>query len=590
QRKPYTGKKRLVIGVDIGTTHSGVSYALLEPGKVPRIRRVTRFSGQREEKGISKVPSVVCYDQDGNVIAVGPETNPEANPKLYEIEGVKRAEWFKLHLSPPHLVADKKSQLEKLWTSEPAEDKDKDDTVVQVFADFLHYLFRHAKEYITESERKLNPTFTWSAIEKDTCFVLTHPNGWEGKQQSQMRDAAVSAGLVDNSTAADRIIFVTEGEASLHFCLEMNPELRQERGGLLVVDCGGGTVNISAYSQTEKGGFKEIASPDCLLQGSIFVTSRARDYFQGILKGSRFGSDVDIDAMARAFDKPEGVKCLFRCSDRPYFVKFGGLRDNDQKYGICGGKFEVEGAQVAEFFEPAVKDIIDGILKQVENVKDEVAIKYVLLVGGFGRSQYLHTKLSDYFKPRGITVQSVPKPDTTYRYKAVADGAISWYLYRYVSSRVAKYSYGVPVELEFDPTNPEHTCRESTKFTYANGKYCIPGGFSTIMKRDTRVFEGTESRDSHCILFTPDEYSARCLSILTNLKCYRRQSGNPPEWIDLEPNSFHDLCTIRADLVDIKMNMKPQNSGSKQFYELNLDLVIIFGSTELEVYVAWQED
>ncbi|KIL54735.1 hypothetical protein M378DRAFT_61823, partial [Amanita muscaria Koide BX008] len=70
--KPYAGTERsLVIGVDIGTTLSGASYALLEPGKVPQIRRVTQFSGQREEKDNSKVPSVVCYDQDGNVIAVG---------------------------------------------------------------------------------------------------------------------------------------------------------------------------------------------------------------------------------------------------------------------------------------------------------------------------------------------------------------------------------------------------------------------------------------------------------------------------------------------------------------------------------------
>ncbi|KAM6502907.1 hypothetical protein JOM56_002884 [Amanita muscaria] len=638
QRKPYTGtEKSLVIGIDIGTTLSGVSYALREPGKVSQIQPVMRFSGQREENGNSKVPSVVCYDQDGKIIDAGPDEG------LSEIEGVRRAEWFKLRLWPPHLAADKRSQIEKLWSPpEPAEvnedcakasdeDKDKNDvppdiecdggegsgpeplnkkkiprpvtddfkTVFQVFTDFLQYLFKSAKEYIIESERKLDPTFTWSAIERNIYFVLTHPNGWEGRQQSQMREAAVAADLVNISTAKTRIIFVTEGEANLHFCLDKMPELHQESGGLLVVDCGGGAISLNTYSQTVNG-FKEIVSPDCLVQGSIFVTSRARDYFKGKLQDSKFGTDDDVEAMARAFDKPEGVKGIFNDPKKPSFVNFGCLRQNDREYGISGGKFKVEGAQVAKFFEPAVQDIIAGIKKKLRNSKDHgVSIKYILLVGGFARSKYLSAKLSDCFKTSGIVVRSPDDSNdpgsshikvTTGRRKEVADGAVSWYLDRFVSARVAKYSYGVTVEEEFNPENPEHVRREGTVFACANGKFCIPGGFSTMLRRDTGIIEGTEFRQSHCILFTQDE-CLRCSSIVINLKCYRGQADSPPEWIDLEPNSFHDLCMIQAEIpINVRRSLKLQDSGSRLFYEFNLDLVIPFGSTELKVYIAWQED
>ena len=42
-RKPYTGqKKAIVIALDVGTTFSGVSYALLDPGQIPKIYEVTR--------------------------------------------------------------------------------------------------------------------------------------------------------------------------------------------------------------------------------------------------------------------------------------------------------------------------------------------------------------------------------------------------------------------------------------------------------------------------------------------------------------------------------------------------------------------
>lgn len=44
-RKPHQGAGRsLVIALDIGTTFSGVSYAILEPGEVPKIHGVTRYA------------------------------------------------------------------------------------------------------------------------------------------------------------------------------------------------------------------------------------------------------------------------------------------------------------------------------------------------------------------------------------------------------------------------------------------------------------------------------------------------------------------------------------------------------------------
>ena len=42
-RARYSGSSRkLVVGLDIGTTFSGAAYALLDPGEVPRIQSVIR--------------------------------------------------------------------------------------------------------------------------------------------------------------------------------------------------------------------------------------------------------------------------------------------------------------------------------------------------------------------------------------------------------------------------------------------------------------------------------------------------------------------------------------------------------------------
>ena len=94
-----------------------------------------------------------------------------------------------------------------------------DKTVVEVFADFLRYLLECASSYIQDTHA--NGPDLWNSVESDIDFVLSHPNGWEGEQQSEMRRAAVLAKLIpDNESGHSRISFVTEGEASLHFSVE----------------------------------------------------------------------------------------------------------------------------------------------------------------------------------------------------------------------------------------------------------------------------------------------------------------------------------------------------------------------------------
>lgn len=60
----------------------------------------------------------------------------------------------------------------------------------------------------------------WSALRNKTEFIIGHPNGWEWAQQAKLRRAAVMAKLIRN-TAEDmnRLRFVSEGEASLCYCI-----------------------------------------------------------------------------------------------------------------------------------------------------------------------------------------------------------------------------------------------------------------------------------------------------------------------------------------------------------------------------------
>ena len=117
---------------------------------------------------------------------------------------------FKLRLRPR--AVDPEQKLSRLPSLPPTK------TIIDVFADFLRYLFDCTKTYIQESHP--SGAAFWAPFEDTFELVLTHPNGWEGRQQSLMRLAAVQGGLVpDDDAGRSRVTFVTEGEASLNFCL-----------------------------------------------------------------------------------------------------------------------------------------------------------------------------------------------------------------------------------------------------------------------------------------------------------------------------------------------------------------------------------
>ena len=149
----------------------------------------------------------------------------------------------------------------------------------------MKYLFRSARNYIVEMHA--SGSSMWRSLENQIEFVLTHPNGWEGPQQQQIRRAALIAGLVSSDDdGQSRLHLLTEGEASLHFCMttvfssdtfSKTPILCSDESdgqdttddsdyqGIAIIDAGGGTVDMSVYSMTFSPSLsvKEIAPAEC---------------------------------------------------------------------------------------------------------------------------------------------------------------------------------------------------------------------------------------------------------------------------------------------------------------------------------------
>ena len=118
---------------------------------------------------------------------------------------------FKLRLRPRSMPTELQSS--KLTPLPPGK------TVVQVLADFMAYLMKCTEDFIKDTHPNILPG--WNNMRKGARYILGHPNGWEGQQQVKMRRAAILAGLVpDTPEGRSRVNFVTEGEASLHYCIK----------------------------------------------------------------------------------------------------------------------------------------------------------------------------------------------------------------------------------------------------------------------------------------------------------------------------------------------------------------------------------
>ena len=69
--------------------------------------------------------------------------------------------------------------------------------------------------------------------------------------------------------------------------------------------------------------------------------------------------------------------------------------------------------------------------------------------------------------------------------KAVADGAVSYFLDHFVEARMSKFTYGTKVSIRYDPGIHEHLARSSTIFTHLDGTKRLPGAFSEILQKVT---------------------------------------------------------------------------------------------------------
>jgi len=269
------------------------------------------------------------------------------------------------------------------------------------------------------------------------------------------------------------------------------------------------------------------------------------------------------------------LKRIFSDENGGQYVKFGSPRDNDPEHGIKAGKLMLTGQQVSGFFEPSIQSTVDSIR---ENFTEILALNsFAFLVGGFASSPWLTSELNRRLSDLGLTFF---KPDTNTN-KAVAVGAISFYIDRSVRGRISKFAYGTPRIAPYNASDPEHLKREHKTYTDVLGAKYVHGAFGNMLSKGTKVLENREIRRKVRVACE----GAPQKDVLVRIVKY---DGNlrDPEWMDVEPDRFETLCHVAADISAAPSTPKPGKSG-KMYYSRKYDIVLLVGLTELKAQIRW---
>ncbi len=302
-----------------------------------------------------------------------------------------------------------------------------------------------------------------------------------------------------SETNPDRLTLALEPEAAAIYCQTMSLNDVQEgchvSGSLtskhyIVIDIGGGTVDITAHRHDQNKGIEVITEPmgnDC---GGMKVNHEFSKLMQKIfrdvssddtpLKFPRFFNAMEQASIAARHaivnflihKEFEEAKALFgskACGKPPYndsneevtikipfeMMSFYGSDEieqgvaelNDDRIQLEDDIIYIKYSKMRDIFKPAVEGILSCVSSVLEKVKRDIDTIY--LVGGFGGCSYIFDQISSLLTKIGSGIRIIVPKD---HHLAVSQGAVKYRLNPdVIHSRVMDASYGTSICAPFIP-------------------------------------------------------------------------------------------------------------------------------------------
>ncbi|KIW05008.1 uncharacterized protein PV09_04165 [Verruconis gallopava] len=419
-------KAQLIVGIDFGTTFSGVAFAFATNTEAKE-DIITEWPGAGNQTK-QKIPTVLYYDQYQKVVGWGPDIADALAPTGYPKPGVQKVEWFKLQLM---LSGNTYIDPINLPPLPPGKSE------IDVAADYLFHLRCAMRNQL---QKTLGEVF--NREERNIRYYLTVPAIWNDSAKAATRAAAIQAGFLRDEND-NRLTLVTEPEAAAMFCSKAGLLNLKIHDAVLIVDCGGGTVDLIAYEVEEEQPFS-VAECTAGSGDSCGSTALNRN-FSNILRakirkmklpdGSRTAGKVYAKCI---MDFENRIKADFRNNGQKWAVDVG-IEAEFPEAGIEEGYMTFTNEEILQCFEPVVNRILELVRNQIIAIQAQNrGLQNILVVGGFGASEYLFQQIKLHVPPQFQSKVVRPMDSVA----AIVKGAVTAGITeRIVTHRVARRHY-----------------------------------------------------------------------------------------------------------------------------------------------------
>ncbi|KAH1398336.1 hypothetical protein KXW42_006245 [Aspergillus fumigatus] len=419
-------KAQLIVGIDFGTTFSGVAFAFATNNEA-REDIITEWPGAGTHTK-QKIPTVLYYDQYQKVVGWGPDIAEALAPTGYPKTGVQKVEWFKLQLM---LSGNTYIDPINLPPLPPGKSE------IDVAAD---YLFKLRQAMRAQLQKTLGEVFTRE--ERNIRYYLTVPAIWNDAGKAATRAAALQAGFLRDEND-NRLTLISEPEAAALFCAKTGLLQLKVGDAILIVDCGGGTVDLIAYEVEEEQPFS-VAECTAGSGDSCGSTALNRN-FSNILRakirkmklpdGSRTAGKVYAKCI---MDFENRIKADFRNNGQKWAVDVG-IEADFPEANIEEGYMTFTNEEILQCFEPVVNRILELVRNQIIAIQAQNrSLQNVLVVGGFGASEYLFQQIKLHVPPQYQSKVVRPMDSVA----AIVKGAVTAGITeRVITHRVARRHY-----------------------------------------------------------------------------------------------------------------------------------------------------
>ncbi|CAB4437241.1 unnamed protein product [Rhizophagus irregularis] len=392
------GNIKFVVAIDFGTISSGYAYAHNPSSSLEEITVENKWDGFTGYK----TPTIIRYQDDYSTVKSWGFSALPSRPKKKTNDNSKLIELFKLFLF--------KDLMEKPSLPDKLDYK-------KVITDYLNELGKMIKDKLHTFMQRLD-------FYSQVLIVITIPVEFDDDAIETMRDCAFNAGLMKKRDSE---------------CLRFITEQNKLKPGdsFIVVDCGGGTVNLTRHEFLELLR-RKLGDPIIeLLEDHYNLLQYMVQEFCNEVKESFTEEKSEFNRYEINLNNYSSLKDIIRDAKER-----GLLREAD-----C--LIWVEFNDVRGMFDPLINKIIDLIKGQLTQQTSKKC-SAIMLVGGFSESEYLQGRIKKEFN-NVVSNISVPKQPMI----AVLKGGVQYGLQvGTVVNRVLRRTYGTDIIRRSMPGDP----------------------------------------------------------------------------------------------------------------------------------------